>query len=98
MKTTSTQVFAKIIFVGWTSTGSRRIISFHDFLSFMIMLGNILNNRKKCGYGKFNHRYNVSPIHKHAVLGVEDFTKVVSVCAESLWSGARLPKVCETLL
>jgi hypothetical protein len=25
----------------------------------------------KCGYANFDHRYNVSPIHLHALLGVE---------------------------
>jgi hypothetical protein len=32
---------------------------------------------QKCGYGNFNHRYNVSPIHLHAFLGVMNFMKVV---------------------
>jgi hypothetical protein len=38
----------------------------------------------KCGYGKFNQRYNVSAIHLHAILGVRNFTKVVRVCADRL--------------
>jgi hypothetical protein len=37
-----------------------------------------------CGYCNFNHRYNVSPIQLHALLGVGNFTKVVRVCADRL--------------
>jgi hypothetical protein len=33
---------------------------------------------------------NVSPIQLHALLGVGNFTKVVRVCADCLWSGPRL--------
>jgi hypothetical protein len=33
--------------------------------------------------GNFNHRYNVSPIHLHVLLGVWSCTKVVHVCSES---------------
>jgi hypothetical protein len=32
----------------------------------------------------FDHRYNVSPIHLHTLLGVENFSKVIRVCAERL--------------
>jgi hypothetical protein len=31
--------------------------------------------RRKCGYGNFNDRCNVSPIHLHTLLGVVDVTK-----------------------
>jgi hypothetical protein len=47
------------------------------------------------GYSNFNHRY-VSPIHLHGPLGVGNFTKVVRVCADCLWSGPRLSKLWET--
>jgi hypothetical protein len=30
---------------------------------------------RRCGYGNFDHRYNVSPIHLHAFLGVGNFMK-----------------------
>jgi hypothetical protein len=33
----------------------------------------VLENRKKCGYGNFDHWYNVSPIHLLALLGVGEF-------------------------
>jgi hypothetical protein len=33
------------------------------------------------------------PIHVRAILGVGDFTKVVSVGADRLCNGRRLPKV-----
>jgi hypothetical protein len=52
---------------------------------------------KKCGYCNFDHRYNVSPSHLHAIMSVGNFKKVVHVCADRLWSGQRLPKVGETL-
>jgi len=51
----------------------------------------------KCGYGNFNHRYNISPIHLEALLGMENFTNVAHVCAYRLWSDQRLPKVWETM-
>jgi hypothetical protein len=35
-------------------------------------------------YGNFNHGYNVSPVHLHALLGVGNFTKVVRLCANRL--------------
>jgi hypothetical protein len=31
-----------------------------------------------------NHRYNVSPVHLHALLCVGKFTKVARVCADRL--------------
>jgi hypothetical protein len=34
--------------------------------------------------GNFNHQYNVSPIHLHALLCVGNFTEVVRVCADRL--------------
>jgi hypothetical protein len=40
--------------------------------------------QKRCGYGNFNRRCNVSPIHLRAVLGVGNFTKVIRVCADRL--------------
>jgi hypothetical protein len=48
-------------------------------------------------YDNFHHGHNVSPIDLHANLGVGNFTKVVRVCADHIWSGSRLPKVWETL-
>jgi hypothetical protein len=30
---------------------------------------------KNCGYYNFQHQYNVSPVHFHALLGVGYFTK-----------------------
>jgi hypothetical protein len=35
---------------------------------------------EKCGYGNFNHRYNVSSIHLHALLGVRNLRRW-SACA-----------------
>jgi hypothetical protein len=32
----------------------------------------------------FNYRYNVSPCHLHALLGVGNFRKVVHVCPDRL--------------
>jgi hypothetical protein len=45
----------------------------------------------------WEHRYNVSPIHLHTLLGVGNFTKVVCVRVDSLWSGQQLQKVWKTL-
>jgi hypothetical protein len=53
--------------------------------SLIIILENILNQCiEKCAYGNFNHRYNVSPIHLHALFGMRICTKVVRVCADRL--------------
>jgi hypothetical protein len=53
--------------------------------SLIIILENSLCvYRKKCDYGKYDHRYNVSSIHLHALLGVRNFTKVVRVCADRI--------------
>jgi hypothetical protein len=51
---------------------------------------------RKCGYSNFNHRYNVSPVHLHAFLGVGNCTKVVRVCIDRLSIGQRVPKVSHT--
>jgi hypothetical protein len=60
----------------------------------IITLENTLNwCIEKCGYGNFNHRYNVLPIHLRALLGVGNFTKVVGVCAVRQCGVTRLPKV-----
>jgi hypothetical protein len=49
-------VCAITAFVGWFSTESRQISSFHNFLSFGHYLENASNQCiKKCGYGNFNH-------------------------------------------
>jgi hypothetical protein len=45
----------------------------------------------------FNYWYNFSHLRLHAILGVGNFTKVVRVCADRLWSGPRLLKFWETL-
>jgi hypothetical protein len=34
---------------------------------------------EKCGYDNFNHRFNVSPVHLHVLLGVGNFTEVTRV-------------------
>jgi hypothetical protein len=51
---------------------------------------------EKCGYGSFDHRY-VSPVHLHVLLGVGNFTVVVHVRSDRLWSDPRLAKVREAL-
>jgi hypothetical protein len=55
------------------------------FCPSIIILKNTLNlSIEKCGYGKFNQWYTVSPIHLRAILGVENFTNLVRVCADCL--------------
>jgi hypothetical protein len=51
-------------FVGSPSTQRRRISYFHNFLPFNHYLKKYfkLVYGKRCGYGNFNHWYNVSPI------------------------------------
>jgi hypothetical protein len=49
----------------------------------IIILENTLNYCiENCGYGNFNHWYNVSPVHLHTLLNVGNFTKVVIMCAD----------------
>jgi hypothetical protein len=93
MKNTPIHICAKTVFFGWTSTESRR----NSSCPSIIILENTLN---WCiiGYGNLNHQCNVSPIHLHALLDVGNFTNVVRVCANRLWSVQLLPKVWETLL
>jgi hypothetical protein len=43
-----------------------------------------INVYKKRGSGNFYRRYNVSPIHLHALFYVGKLTKVVRVFADSL--------------
>jgi hypothetical protein len=94
MKNVAIHVYAKTAFVRWPSTETLSI----NFLSYNYYFRKYLNRCiEKCGYGNFYHRYNVSPIHLHASFGVGNFTKVVHVCADRLWSGLRLRKVGETL-
>jgi hypothetical protein len=81
MKNTPIHSCVKTAFVGCPSPESRRISSFHNFLSFCHYFRKYfkLVYRKKCVYGIFNHWCNVSPVHLHALLGVGNFTKVVRV-------------------
>jgi hypothetical protein len=98
IKNTPVHVCAKTSFVGWPSTESRQISSFHNFLFFSHYFRELFKwVQKKCSYGNFDYRYNVAPIHLHALRGVWTFTKVVRVCTDCLWSGPWLPKVWETL-
>jgi hypothetical protein len=68
-------VCAEATFVSWLSTEMERISSFHNFLFFYHYFRKYLKlvYRKKCGYGNFNHRYNVSPIYLHAHFGCGKF-------------------------
>jgi hypothetical protein len=61
MKNTSTYVCIKTAFFGWPSTERRWFSSFHNFSSLNHYFRKYfkLMYRKKCGYGNFNHRYNV---------------------------------------
>jgi hypothetical protein len=45
---------------------------------------NSIKSIEKMWFGNFNHRYNVSPVHLHALLGVGNFAKVVRMCADCL--------------
>jgi hypothetical protein len=98
MKDTPIHVSVKTAFIGWPSAQSRRISYFYNFLFFInYFIKYFKFVYRKCGYGNFYHRYNVSPIHLHTLLCVGNFTKVVRVCADRLWSGQRLPVVWVTL-
>jgi hypothetical protein len=94
MKNTPIHVCAKTVFFGWPSVESRRISFFINSWPWAIILVIVLISAwKRCGYGNFNRRYNVSPIYLHAILCLGNFTKVFRVCADRLWSGPRLPDV-----
>jgi hypothetical protein len=71
MKSTLTHVCAKSAIVGWTLTESRRMWPLHNVLSFRHYFRKCFKLvHRNSGYGNFNHRYNVSPIHLHAYLAV----------------------------
>jgi hypothetical protein len=56
-----------------------------NFCASIIVLENtLISVWKICDYGNFNHRYNVSFIHFHALLGVGNFTKVFRMCTVHL--------------
>jgi hypothetical protein len=81
MKSTPIHVCAKTAFVGWRSTEIRRIISITSCPT-IISLENALNYCiEKYGYGNFDHRYYVSPLHLYSRLGLGNFKQVVRVCA-----------------
>jgi hypothetical protein len=54
-------------------------VSVHQTVARSGSLGVLENNLnfclEKCGYGNVGHRYNVSPIHLYAILGVGYFAK-----------------------
>jgi hypothetical protein len=52
-------------------TSYRTIISLENALNYCI---------EKCGYGNFDHRYYVSPLHLYSLLGLGNFKQVVCVC------------------
>jgi len=62
------------------------VLSITSCLSVIILENTVLkiSVQKKCDYGNFDYRYNVSPIHLYALLVVGNFTKVVLVCANRL--------------
>jgi hypothetical protein len=72
--------------------------SFHNFLSYN-------NNSRKCFtlvhrenvVVVTDHWYYVYPIYLHVYFGVGNFTKIIHMCAERLWSGPWLPNVWETM-
>jgi hypothetical protein len=44
---------------------------------------------KKCGYGNFNHRYNVSPTHLPTLLGVGGILGRYTACTTTAYEVAR---------
>lgn len=48
---------------------------------------------KNCGYGKFIHRYYLSPIHLHIFWGMANFTEGVLLCADLLCSDPQILKI-----
>jgi hypothetical protein len=60
------------------------IISIISYPTIVILENALSECIEKRDYGNFDHRYNVSPIHLHAILGVGNFTKMVSMCADRL--------------
>jgi hypothetical protein len=52
--------------------------------------------RKNVVNSNTGHRHHVFPSHFHVLLGVGNFTKVVRVSADCLWTGPRLHKICSS--
>jgi hypothetical protein len=74
----------------WPSTETRRISSFHNFLSCSHYFRKYFKfvYTKQFRYGNFDHRYNVSAIHLHALLGVRNFI-YGSACAPTAYEAVR---------
>jgi hypothetical protein len=98
MKNTSIHVCPKTAFVGWPSTETRRISSFHNCLSFNHHFRKLfkLVYRKHVVMITLTTGIRFSPIHLHAILGVENFMKV-RMYANFLWSCLWLLKVWDAL-
>jgi hypothetical protein len=66
------------------------VISITSWPSIIILENTYISVQKMCGYGNCDHRYNVSPVHLHALLGMGNFMKgglcvgANCLCAESL--------------
>jgi hypothetical protein len=58
------------------------VLSVTSCPSTIILYSTLKQCTEKRGYGNFNHRHNVPPIHLHAFIGVGNFTKVIHVCAD----------------
>jgi hypothetical protein len=54
------------------------------FCPSTIILENTLDQCIVKYYGKFNHRYDVSPIHLRAPLELRNFRKAIRACADRL--------------
>jgi hypothetical protein len=85
-KNTLIHVSAKTVFVSSPPTESRRMSSFHNFLSFNHYFKNILNYclEKKCGYGNFNYGNILFSYPLAYNFGCGNFTKVARVCTDRL--------------
>jgi hypothetical protein len=68
------------------------VLSITSSTIFIILENALSKCIEKCGYGDFDHRYNVSPTHLLVLLAAENFT-VVRVCADGLLSGPQLQEV-----
>jgi hypothetical protein len=85
-KNTPIHVSAKTVFVSSPPTESRRMSSFHNFLSFNHYFKNTLNYclEKNVVTVTLTTGIFCFPIPSHTILGVVNFTKVARVCTDRL--------------
>jgi hypothetical protein len=79
-----TSVIKLPLLVNLQQKAGELVLSITSSLSIIILENTLNLCIKKCGYGKFDHRYYVYSFHLLALLDIKNFTNVIRVCADRL--------------